>query len=377
MKKTLVALAALSAISAFAQSTVTLTGSVNYGEHFSTDKSSSVGGLKGDRNHLTFAAVEDLGTGYKAGVTLQTRFNSATGQPGYASTAGAPGDAAGTTLFEQTKITLDGGSIGKVDMGRFTNFLGTSPLYLLEDARQSTNAAQAVHGRYSGQIQYTSPAFYGVTVSALNAKATSNCYIAASGGGYAGGALYNYCNAATTDFQAYNVAYNNGPVYVQLSQSQDFLGVKAQTTGATYDAGFAKFAVSQYNQKSDINWNGNTVSTAGVSVGATALTAPSATNNGMKAHKSTEIAAKVPFGRFTGIIGHQTNNTDLDMNKSDGTTKMTKTGWAVLYDITKRTQLQYYGSQVKNGTNATGTTNVSNSWLANGHTTFVGVQHTF
>jgi len=377
MKKTLVALAALAATSAFAQSTVTISGSINYGEHFSVDKSSSVGALKGDRNQITFAAVEDLGGGMKAGATLQARFNSATGQTGYANTAGAPGDAAGTTLFEQTKITLDGGSYGKVDLGRFTNVLGTSPLYFLEDARQSTAAHFAVHGRYSGQIQYTSPSISGVTFSALNAKATSNCYIAASGGGYAAGALYNYCNAATKDFQAYNVAYNNGPIYVQLSQSQDFLGVKAQTTGATYDAGFAKFSVNQYNQKDDINWNGNTVSTAGVSVGSTALTAPSATNNGMKAHKTTELATKVPFGKFTGILGRVTANNDLQIDKSAGESKINKTGWAVLYDLSKRTQLQYYGSQTKNGTNATGANNSSNTWLANGHTSFFGVQHTF
>ena len=375
MKKTLVALAALAATTAFAQSTVTMSGSINYGEHFNTDKSSTVGALKGDRNQITFAAVEDLGNGMKAGATLQARFNSATGQTGYANTAGAPGDAAGTTLFEQTKITLDSGSFGKVDLGRFTNFLGTSPLYLMEDARQSTNAAQAVHGRYSGQIQYTSPAFMGVTVSALSAKATSNCYIAASGGGYYSGAAYNYCAAGTADFSAYNIAYNNGPVYVQLSQSTDFLGVKAETLGATYDAGFAKFSVNQYNQKSDITAPATNITTFGTAYGSTAPSISS--TNGMKAHKSTEYAAKVPFGRFTGIIGKQSNDTDLQIGKTDGTTKMDKTGWAVLYDITKRTQLQYYGSQVKNGTNAAGATNVSNSWLANGHTTFVGVQHTF
>ena len=63
MKKTLVALAALAATGAYAQATIT--GSINVGYKNSAAGVGSVGGLKGDRNHLTFTASEDIGNGMK------------------------------------------------------------------------------------------------------------------------------------------------------------------------------------------------------------------------------------------------------------------------------------------------------------------------
>jgi hypothetical protein len=97
----------------------------------------------------------------------------------------------------------------------------------------------------------------------------------------------------------------------------------------------------------------------------------------MKAHKATEIAVKVPYGQFNFILGHLTTDGDVQLDKTDGSTKVSKTAYGITYDITKRTQLQAYASTTKNGdSSATGAT-VNNGGFANGHNSFFGLQHSF
>jgi len=369
MKKTLVALAALAATTAFAQSAVSVTGAINYGMHKNTDGSTSVGGLKGDRNVLTFAAVEDMGSGNKVTGTLQFRYNSDSAGGGYVNSAtGAVADS----LFEQSKITVDT-NYGQVAVGRFTNVIGSAPLHALEDARQSTASHQAANGRLSGQFQVMSPAFAGIQAWALTAKATSNCYMGAgSGAGYV--KTYNYCANQTaagstkgnTDLQAYGFNYNNGPIVGQVYSLTDITGAKSQKIAASYDAGMAKFYANQFQQKDDISFS----STNG-ELGATATFSSA---NGMKAHKATELAVAVPYGQFTGILGRLKFDTNLTATAN---TAPNKTGWAVLYDLSKRTQLQYYGSVTKSGTGQAGASGLSNGALATGSSNFFGLEHKF
>ena len=104
MKKTLIALAALAATGAFAQSSATISGSINYGISTSTAKVHGYGAWKGDRNHLTFTAVEDMGGGMKLSAGVQARFNSANSgtNTGYVnSVTGAAGDS----LFEHSHLS--------------------------------------------------------------------------------------------------------------------------------------------------------------------------------------------------------------------------------------------------------------------------------
>ncbi len=370
MKKTLVALAALAATTAFAQSTVTMSGSINYGMHRNTDGSTSVGGLKGDRNHLTFAAVEDMGGGTKAAATLQFRYDSANSGGGYVNSAtGAVADS----LFEQTKIAVSDTTYGEVAVGRFTNAIGVAPLHPLEDSRATTASHQAANGRLSGQFQYMSPAFAGVQVWALTAKATSNCFMGSgTGAGYV--ATYNYCQNQTAanstkgnkDMTATGLNYNNGPITAQYYQISDITGAKATKIAGVYDAKVAKFYVNQFNQKDDISFSATN--------GELGATATFSTANGMKAHKATETAVAVPYGKFTGVLGKLSFDSDLTTTAGS---KPSKTGWAVLYDMSKRTQLQYYGSVTKSGTAQAGASGLSNSALATGTTNFVGIEHKF
>ena len=364
MKKTLVALAALAATSAFAQSTVTIGGIVNYGQAVSTAKQATVGGWKGDRNVLNFAIVEDLGAGNNIGLNLQTRFNAADSgmNTGYKnSSTGAAGD----NVFEQSKVTVNTKDYGQLALGRFTNAIGVAALHPLEDAGQSTASHQAVNGRHSGQIQYTTPSFGGAKLFVLSAKASSNKYLGAgTGGGYDSAWDLSAANLATNagadsrhrDTSAVGVDYTAGNLYVHAYDYKDLLNVHQTKIGATYNFGTFKLWGSQYNQKDNIAYS---------------ATAAAATK-GMAAHKATEIAVTVPYGAYTATLGRFQADKDLDLAKTDGTTKTQKTGWGLTYDVSKRTQLQYYGSSTTKGS-----ANLNSAGLATGHTHFWGVQHTF
>ena len=81
MKKTLIALAAVAATSAsFAQSTVTLSGTVDVGieKRFSGDATRMTPNRNGTSN-WTLSGAEDLGGGLKAVFQVSTSFNSDTG----------------------------------------------------------------------------------------------------------------------------------------------------------------------------------------------------------------------------------------------------------------------------------------------------------
>jgi len=359
MKKTLVALAALAATSAFAQSSATIDGVVNYGVANSVAKQATVGGWKGDRNALNFKVTEDQGGGNKFSFMAQMRFDSANGgnKSNYGNSAtGNVGDV----MFEQTKFTVDTGSYGQLALGRFTNAQGVADLHPFEDAAQTTSPHQAINGRHSGQIQYTTPSFMGAKVWALGAKASSNKYLGAGdGAGYLLATDLSAANLSTSknpdamhrDLSAVGVDYANGPIYVHVNSMTDLTNTKSTKVGATYTHSAFKLYVNQYNQKDNL-----------------AFSATAATGTGLAAHKATEFAAKVPYGQFNFIYGHLAANQDVKLATTDGSTKVSKNAYGVTYDITKRTQLQAFASNTQKG---------DGTFFKNGHNSFFGMQHSF
>ena len=360
MKKTLVALAALAATGAFAQSTVTLSGSINYGIATNVAHVQTVGGWKGDRSVLTFGAVEDLGGGLKVSATVQARYNSATASaPNYVDSAtGLKGD----TLFEQTKLTVDS-QYGQVALGRFTNAIGVAPVHVLEDSGQSTASGNAANGRWSGQAQYISPNVAGFQVWAINAKNSANKFMGAgTGGGYSSAWDFSAANLATNaktrwqNANATGVNYTNGPVFAQYYEMTDLMGVKETKVSGVYDLGFAKLYANQFNQKSNITQS---------------LTAAAGTK-GMAAHKATELAVNVPYDAFNFQLGRFTASKDLDLSKTDGSTKTSKTGWGATYAFSKRTQAIFAASVTEKGS-----ANLNAGNLVTGRNQFMGLQHNF
>jgi hypothetical protein len=359
MKKTLIALAALAATSAFAQSSVTLSGSINYGVATAVTGIHSYGGWKGDRNHVTFGAVEDLGGGLKVTALAQLRYNSATSAQSTSyveTTTGARGD----NLFEQTSVAVDS-SFGQVRMGRFTNAVGVAPLHPFEDSGQSTASHQAANGRLSGQIQYVSPMVAGFQVFAFNAQKSANKFLTSNGAGYANTWTISVPNLATNQTDAtrwanansVGINYSNGPVYAQYYTLTDMMGLKSSKIAASYDLGVAKLFANQFKQ------NSNQVFSTTAAAGAV----------GMKAHNATELAASVPMGAFTFTLGRYNANKDLDLSKTDGSTKVARTAWGANYSLSKRTTVIYVASSTSNGS--------ANAQMATGKNQFLGLQHTF
>ncbi|MEX8502202.1 MAG: porin [Leptothrix ochracea] len=84
MKKSLLALAALSAIAgaASAQSSVTISGVIDVGLEKSTATALQMAASKMATSNLTFKGVEDLGNGWKAGFTLSHEFTGDNGDSG-------------------------------------------------------------------------------------------------------------------------------------------------------------------------------------------------------------------------------------------------------------------------------------------------------
>lgn len=364
-------------MSAFAQSSVAITGSVSYGQATSTAGANTVGGWKGDRNALNFVITEDMGNGQKAALSLQTRFNSSVGgvNTGYVSSADG---TSGSTTFEQTKLSLSDAKFGEIAVGRFTNAMGVAPLHPFEDSAQTTSPHQAVNGRLSGQLQYTSPSFMGIQVWGLNAQKSANTYMGSgSGGGYSSTWKMDTATTGSKNFGAYGINYTNGGLFAQALAYNDLLGVRATKIGASYDLGARFYGVklfaNQFNQKDDINAVGASTITAStgaiLKVGDTGYTAVAGS---LAAHKATELAATVPYGAFTFMAGRLTTDKDVQVGVAD--TKVSKVAWGATYALSKRTQLQYFASST---TNEKGTAALNVSGFTNGRNQWAGVQHSF
>ncbi|MEX8521789.1 MAG: porin [Leptothrix ochracea] len=111
MKKSLLALAALSAIAgaASAQSSVTISGVIDVGLEKSTGTALQMAASKMATSNLTFKGVEDLGGGLKAGFTLSHEFQADNGD------SVAPSGGTGWGNFGSW-VGLSGG-FGSVDVG--------------------------------------------------------------------------------------------------------------------------------------------------------------------------------------------------------------------------------------------------------------------
>ena len=365
-------------MSAFAQSSVTISGIVNYGMHNDTSKTTSYGGLKGDRNNLTFGVVEDLGSGSNATATLQMRFNSGTGQAGYASTAASTEAGSGATQFEQVAIGYNS-PIGAVRVGRFTNALGVYDFSVFEDSKYGTNASRAAYGRLSNTLQITTPTFNGFQAAVIGAQGSTNKWGnpgGATGAGFVTGVDYSkqvFANAngslGTQDFSSIVLNYANGPLALQYADINGLAYEKATRVAASWNAGWAKFYVGQYNQKHDI----------GTSVATTAAynAVTTTVGTGLAAHKSTEYGVSAPFGNFTLRAAMQTNDKDLVIGTTDGSTKVKKTTIGGEYALSKRTELQYQRSNVTNGVAYTNLATGGGFGDTTGSAYFVGIQHKF
>ncbi len=382
MKKSLIAMAALAATSAFAQSSVTLYGVadlwVGQIKQFSVNAANTVdttvsqtkldnGGQYGSR--FGMRGTEDLGGGLKANFVFEGGLAPDTGT----STQG------GATFGRQSWVGLEN-SIGQLNFGRqYGPYDNVKCGFSVQcsTAFDPTNGFQNPNGPFAGgAVTGTNVipfALNGGVVTPALAASLANAssgrlgafvgyqarinnaikFQSANFGGVSGSVIYGFGENKTTTTGAdstlgFNLLYGNGPLNVALAyQTEKYPSLgnfKNNNTmiAANYDFGVAKVNVG-YNQSR--------------LVGST-FTLPS---------NEYFIGASAPFGAFTLQTAFARSQ-----HKVVGGTTDTSFGLEGTYALSKRSFVYsgYQGTKIQNGNTITGA-NVTNSVFA------VGVRHMF
>ena len=387
MKKTLVAIASLAAVSAFAQSSVSITGIIDAGYQANTYKGVNVSGIANNgaaTSTIQFNGVEDLGGGLKATFKLNSDFNPtagngnagyggvATGQSvGLTSTTGVAGSS-GSWLNSEMKFGLTGG-FGEIytgvinnmtlDAGGTGNPFGTAigsgfrALYntdVIGILGSSGTAGSAV--RHDHAFLYVTPSFNGLTASIYNVKkndaAASDAFSTTFG---------NYDRAGVAE---YNVKYNQGPINLSMTnQTQTGVGLtqlnastgvlvdtKLQTLGANYALGNAKYFFMNQTSK---------------------VTSTSSNNASYRSAGATYTMGDITWLAQAGSLTNK--------SVTSGDNKSTLVGLGADYALSKRTSL--YGRYESIADKSGYVINPTKLTALSGDTTRVrsaiGIRHTF
>ncbi len=337
MKKTLVAIAALAAVSSFAQSTVTLFGvaDVSLGSYKQGApgtpaqirvQDGATGGLSGSR--IGFRVNEDLGGGLNAFATIEMGANLDTGTSGQG----------GITFGRQSFVGL-GGGFGKVSLGR--QYSAYDDLRGATDAFGHTSFSPSLYGwganpsgaqlgdggNYSGrvdnQLKYNTPNFGGFSAAVTLGFGENKTALASA--------------ARTTGF---HLLYANGPV----------------TAGLAYqDEKPSQIASLPVGQKF-------TLLAGGYDFGAFKLNAGINKDSGAAKATEYQVSGTVPIGAFAITAG-------VARSKGQGDSADTSFGLQGVYALSKRTNW-YAGFRSSKSVEASVTTFKVNHLAT-------GIRHTF
>ena len=341
MKKTLVALAALAAASAFAQSTVGIKGTfdVSYANQkttFGDSATRSVNSLLNSQtstSNITFFGTEDLGGGLKANFLTEQDFNAT-------STASANwGEATNTTAGN--KSTLGGetyvgvsGAFGDIKLGApntpSLDVTGRTPFGTkvgsgFSDGTTSGLGIQGLgHVRESNSVVYATPEFAGLTVKVGVTGATTK---------------FADTNRADASVSAANAkrdigfTYVNGPVkavlanYNQQDKYKQTHGYVAYTVGAlTATYGFSSEERLAATDAATYNAVGSAATYAKTAAGQITLA------KGKLSSSNVALAYKVGATSFLANVGKLD---DKSTTNYDG--KISAVG--VKYELSPRTSL--------------------------------------
>lgn len=246
MKKSLLALAVLGAFAgaASAQSTVTLSGTLDVGLRYSKNgsvkaKEVSTDGL--NNNQIVFEGREDLGSGLWAGFQLNSGFAPDTG-----TTAG------GSTFWNRRSTVSLGGQFGEVRLGRdyvptfinidafsafTTNGVGDVEHVFVPAAGDEAGSGNTTEVRSNNTVQYFLPKNIGGVYGNLSISAGEGLAFSRHEGG--------------------RVGYANGPLDVAFAYDQTHLAtkddkLKVLTVGGSYDFGVAKLLAQYIRLKTDV-----------------------------------------------------------------------------------------------------------------------------
>jgi predicted porin len=315
MKKSLLALAALTAFAgaASAQSSVTLFGIIDVNARrvdngaVGTLKTLSTDGNASSR--LGFRGIEDLGGGLKAGFWLEGAFGADTGCGG--ASVGASACAAATWQRRATVSLL--GGFGEIRMGRdytptFLNVLVYEPwgyvgVSSLANARSSIGSQATTAVRANNTISYILPAMgglFGTFQVAAGEGATGNKYV---------GARLGYAAGPISVSGAYGKTYKTGTMVDDMKQL---------SFGASYNLGFMNLMAGY--EKQDYS-----------------------TSN----QKMANAAVTVPFGASTIKLSYAKFGASSDLWRA------TQIGLGYQYDLSKRSSFYANFGRTANEGNAT------------------------
>ena len=344
MKKTLVAIAALAATGAFAQSSVTMYGVLDAGVF--NAKSAGVSNTfltngAHTSSRLGFKGTEDIGGGLKANFGLEAGLSVDNGSLGGPSGANGSTNIAGTTnagdahtgnasnqIFSRGAFVGLEGSFGKINAGKISthsnsHILAYTPGATNIAAVSFRSAATTSSGWLDNTIEYVSPTVSGLTARVLHTTGNTAASSTAAEG-------LTEANKKYGNGQEFGLSYVNGPlaagIYTAERKTTASNTAKAKTTGvgATYDLGVAKvgFTVNESDPSDAVT----TDKIKGNSVGVT-----------------VPVNAKVTFAGFYGAT------------KTQNTAKANFTSMNLDYALSKRTIAYANYTQVKNSGGGTAT----------------------
>jgi len=364
MKKTLVALAAITSVSAFAQSTVSITGLVDTGYLF-TNVATGVNTKAITANGtgttvLNLLGTEDLGGGLTANFRLQLTPDFVNGMGLDSTTLNAAGTAT-VGNAQEAFLGLSSAEYGTLKMGRVnSNALdawGTGSVFgtaigsgfgsngniFTRYSATATHTNQTAPTRFNNATRYESPSINGVSASYL--------YVPAS------------TSTASQSVVDYGVKYTNGPLNI------NYAGQKIQQYG-TLSVTTAGFTTTL--PLSDQTNNQLTIMSANYAIGNATLYAASWTE---KQNTSTAMdtagqmfGAKYAMGATTFLISTGKSN-----EKSTANVDKKITGYGVDYAMSKRTNLYARFDNRDADTNTTAATAAAGITKRSA----VGIKHTF
>ncbi len=342
----------MAATSAFAQSSVTLSGRVDagYGSRIETStagvktNTSAIGYSGINTSFIALGGKEDLGGGLTAGFYVETKIL----------------DGANTFGDRGSYLTLEGG-FGKVIAG--TQNTGARDMFIAYDAGGAINVAGSLnsstgndsgnansasagtlnntgsHAAFSTGIKYIAPTMSGLTLSGAVSRNNVN---------------YSDATVDTKTGQGYSVGgnYVNGPLSVGVSYSDaktvanatTDLTTKTTAAGASYDLGVAKLYVAHF-KLDHVN-----------------AAAPTATTGNNVQRKSTTYGVRVPVTpKLTAFASMGTGNLQFG-NGYDKDLSAQQFGG--VYELSKRTSLKAAYGATKTDETATTQTKVKETALA-------------
>jgi predicted porin len=332
-KSTLVALAVLAVSgAAFAQSTVTLSGSINTGivNTGAASAKAVVGSLGNGANAINLASTEDLGGGLKGGFTGQIRYTATGGD------VNSAGTSAGSSLFHAANAFVSGG-FGTIRVGKIAEAgnCGLDPWGCTGGAGLSAaagNAAAGVIGRTAGaavtgligagtqasSVSFTTPNINGFTASYQTTMTTR-----------------------VNERSVVNLTYAKGPLSLQFLQTENSgnaainatLGIpnavadangKGTSIGGSYNFGVATLSV----------WNAKTTAaTTNTATATVAATAHAAALGGANIDRDvTAVGVTMPMGAYTLLAGYA-------KDKKQIAARDTRLAAGVSYALSKRTTI--------------------------------------